>query len=179
WCPKRARDQEEAPDHARACGHPVPHSGSMVTETGGSPTFPSSPSEDLPRSQTLLVSWTLAKAPPGLLPAGACTPSAFLSIPLERYPAVHDSPHFGAPSRGLSPRYTRLRTAPCGEARGFAPDRLAQLESDGTCTTGSHPLGNYNQFHGVTSNSKVSGLPWREQADVRQGMARTPDYPSQ
>jgi hypothetical protein len=31
-----------------------------------------------------------------------------------------------APSRGLSPRYPRLRTAPCGEARGFAPDLLAK-----------------------------------------------------
>ena len=27
WCPQRARDQEEAPGHARAFGHPVPQSG--------------------------------------------------------------------------------------------------------------------------------------------------------
>src|SRR6266478_265440 len=33
---------------------------------------------------------------------------------------------------------------------------------------GAHPLGNNNPFHGVTSNPKVSGLPWREQAIVRQ-----------
>jgi hypothetical protein len=45
---------------------------------------------------------------------------------LEGYPVVHDYTHFGAPSRGLPSRYTRLRTAPCGEARGFAPDRLAR-----------------------------------------------------
>src|SRR4030095_13208159 len=32
---------------------------------------------------------------------------------------------------------------------------------------GSHPLGNNNPFHGVISNPKVSGLPWREQAGVR------------
>jgi hypothetical protein len=32
---------------------------------------------------------------------------------------------------------------------------------------GAHPLGNTNQFHGVPSNSKVSGLPWRDQALVR------------
>ena len=31
-----------------------------------------------------------------------------------------------APSRGLSPRDTRLRTAPYGEARGFATDLLAR-----------------------------------------------------
>jgi len=44
----------------------------------------------------------------------------------EGYPTVHDYTHFGAQSRGLRPRYTRLRTAPCGEARGFATDRLAR-----------------------------------------------------
>jgi len=31
------------------------------------------------------------------------------------------------------------------------------------------PLGNNNPFHGGTSNPKVSGLPWREHADVRLG----------
>src|SRR2546422_9195464 len=46
---------------------------------------------------------------------------------VEGYPLVHDYTHFGAQSRGLRPRYTRLRTAPCGEARGFATDLLARL----------------------------------------------------
>jgi hypothetical protein len=32
----------------------------------------------------------------------------------------------------------------------------------------AHPLGNINQFHGFSPNSKVSGLPWREQANVRR-----------
>ena len=32
---------------------------------------------------------------------------------------------------------------------------------------GAHPLGNNNPFHGVTSNPKVSGLPWRDQCLVR------------
>src|SRR5262245_4729743 len=45
---------------------------------------------------------------------------------LEGYPSVHDYTHFGAQSRGLHPRYPRLRTAPYGEARGFATDRLAR-----------------------------------------------------
>ena len=31
----------------------------------------------------------------------------------------------------------------------------------------SYPLGNINQFHEITLNSKASGLPWREQAIVR------------
>ena len=103
------------PDNARAFGHPVPHSGHTVKEPGGSPKFPSFPCEDMPRSQTPVVSCALALPHPGLLPSSACTPSA-----------SHDSTHFGAQSRGLPSRYTRLRTAPCGEARGFAPDLLAR-----------------------------------------------------
>ena len=36
----------------------------------------------------------------------------------------------------------------------------------------SHPLGNINQFHEITLNSKASGLPWREHALVRRGTCR-------
>ena len=104
------------PDHARAFGHPVPHSGIVVKETDGSPTFPSSPCEDMPRSQTPVVSCALAIAHPGLLPSSHWKPSA-----------SHDATHFGAQSRGLPSRYTRLRTAPYREARGFATDLLARL----------------------------------------------------
>src|SRR6266851_1060909 len=50
--PRGTRDEEEAPGHARACGRPVPQAGTVVKETGGSPTFPSSPSGSMPRSQT-------------------------------------------------------------------------------------------------------------------------------
>ena len=102
-------------EHARAFGHPVPHSGLCVKETDGSPKFPSSPSEDMPRSQTPVVSCALAVAHPGLLPSSACKPSA-----------SHNVTHFGAQSHGLPSRYTRLRTAPYGEARGFATDLLAR-----------------------------------------------------
>ena len=116
WSPSRARDLgESSQDPARAFGHPVPPSGYLVKETGGSPKFPSSPCEDMPRSQTPVVSCALAIAHPGLLPSSACKPSA-----------SHDYTHFGAPSRGLPARYPRLRTAPYGEARGFATDRLAR-----------------------------------------------------
>ena len=55
---------------------------------------------------------------PGLLPLGACTPSAFPSVPLERYPTVHDSTHFGAPSRGLHPHSLQLRPPIAELARG-------------------------------------------------------------
>jgi len=36
------------------------------------------------------------------------------------------------------------------------PDLLAGLWSGGTCTCCAHPLGNNNQFHEITLNSKVS-----------------------
>src|SRR4029453_16716668 len=69
-----------------------------------------------PLHQTPVVSCALAKAHPGLLPSSHCKPSASHHVTL-----------FGAPSRGLSSRYTRLRTAPCGEARGFPTNLLARL----------------------------------------------------
>jgi len=37
---------------------------------------------------------------------------------------------------------------------------------------GSHPLGNNNQFHGMSPIPKVSGLPWREHAIVRLDLAK-------
>jgi hypothetical protein len=50
-------------------------------------------------------------------------------------------------------------------------DLLARLCSGGTCAvSGSHPLGNNNQFHELSPNSKVSGFPWRDQCLVRCGM---------
>ena len=134
-------------DHARAFGHPVPHSGNVVKETGGSPTFPSSPCEDMPRSQTPVVSCALALPHPGLLPSSACKPSA-----------SHDSTHFGAQSRGLPSRYTRLRTAPCGEARGFAPDLLARRSSGGTCTRCA-PTGKQQPISWSNLQSQGFGLP--------------------
>jgi hypothetical protein len=104
------------PEHARAFGHPVPQSGHRVKEPGGSPTFPSSPCADMPRSQTPVVSCARAVTRPELLPSSACKPSA-----------THHVTHFGAQSRGLPARSTRLRTALYREARGFATDLLARL----------------------------------------------------
>jgi len=50
----------------------------------------------------------------------------------------------------------------------ITPDLLARLWSGGTwAVSGSHPLGNSNQFHGLAPNSKVSGFPWRDQCFVR------------
>ena len=78
------------------------------------------PLHRMPRSQTPVVSWTLALAHPGLRPAGHGTPSACPSLWLEAYPVDHHSPSFGAPSRGLQPRSIPLRTPIAGGARGCA-----------------------------------------------------------
>jgi hypothetical protein len=80
WYPSRARRLAEAPRRRQGLWSPGPLFRAWRTETGGSPTFPRSPSEDLPRSQTPVVSCTLAVPRPGLLPSGACTPSAFPSL---------------------------------------------------------------------------------------------------
>ena len=42
----------------------------------------------------------------------------------------------------------------------------------GLAPYGSHLLGNNNQFPGFSPIPKVSGLPWREQAIVRQGLGQ-------
>ena len=126
---------------------PVSPSGMTVKETGGSPKFPSSPSEDMPRSQTPVVSCTLAIARPGLLPSSHWKPSA-----------PHNATHFGAPSRGLSPRYTRLRTAPYGEARRVATDLLARLSSGRTCTLGCAPTGEQQPISWTCVHSQGFGL---------------------
>jgi hypothetical protein len=116
WCPRGARAVVEASTPRQDLWSPGVPIREYGKETGGSPKFPSYPYGYMPRSQTPVVSCALAIPHPGLLPSGACKPSA-----------DHDSTHFGAQSRGLSPRYTRLRTAPYGEARGVATDLLARL----------------------------------------------------
>ena len=46
----------------------------------------------------------------------------------------------------------------------FATDLLAKLLSDGTFPNllQDHPLGNINQFHGISPNSKISDLSWHD-----------------
>jgi hypothetical protein len=67
------------PGDARAFGPSVPLFRHLNKETGGSPQFPSAPSDDMPRSQTPVVSWKLALACPGLLPSAAWNESAWPS----------------------------------------------------------------------------------------------------
>ena len=94
-------------------------SGSADKETTGSPKFPSSPSDAMPRSQTPVGSRSLAIPRAGLLPSARSTASALaVQLTLCSYPTVHDYTHFGAPSHGLASRSLRLRTPLTGLARG-------------------------------------------------------------
>src|SRR5262249_50445967 len=47
---------------------------------------------------------------------------------------------------------------------GLGDYSASHFEGSALNRTGLHPLGNNNQFHGLTPNPKVSGLPWRDQA---------------
>ena len=60
-----------------SCLSSVPLLLTYGKETIGSPKFPRCPRKHMPRSQTPVVSYTLALSCLGLLPSGRCTPSAF------------------------------------------------------------------------------------------------------
>ena len=115
------------PRHARTFGHPVSPSGMVARRQVALPRSRATPMAACP---ALRPRWCPRHLPWRVqdccLPA---TGNRRLSphYTLEGYPSVHDYTHFGAPSRGLPSRYTRLRTAPYGEARGFATDLLARL----------------------------------------------------
>lgn len=94
-------------------------SGSNDKETGGSPKFPSFPSDDMLRSlQTPVVS-CLARHHARRTAAFHSRQSVgFLPGFNGNYPMVHHYTHFGAPYRSLSSCSLRLRTPLTGLARG-------------------------------------------------------------
>jgi hypothetical protein len=120
----------------------------------------------MPRSQTPVGSCALAIARPGLLPSGACQPSAFPShlrdILLST--TIHISGLHHAACVLATPGFVRPLT---GRHAGALLTGWLGFGQVGLEPPGSHPLGNNNLFHGVISNPKVSGFPWREQALVR------------
>ena len=159
WSPRGLVAWAKRPGHARACGHPVPHSGYVVKETDGSPKFPSSPCEDMPRSQTPVVSCALAIAHPGLLPSSA--------LHNRRLPTT-------IPISGLNHAACLLATP--GSVRPLTRRHAGSLltcwldvSQVGLEPSGAHPLGN-NNLIGFSPITKVSGLPWREHRHSRPGL---------
>ena len=141
WSPRRARGLVEASSPRQGLWSPGPPLRACVQGHRWLSQVPEFPSEDMPRSQTPVVSCALAKAHPGLLPSSHWKPSA-----------THNATHFGAQSRGLSPRYTRLRTAPYGEARGVAT--TCWLARSGRL--GGARLWGRDRFHGAASPPQLA-----------------------
>jgi hypothetical protein len=117
---------------------------------------------------------------------GACRPLETVGFPCgtaEGSPRVHDATHVGAHSRGLHLRSLQRRTPITGCARGghYRSAGEAFLGWD-LSHLGSHPLGNRNQFPGLTPTPKVSGFPWRDQCLVprqsqhQQAAQQEPDH---
>ena len=102
---------------------------------------PSHPCESMPRSQTPVVSWTLALASPGLLPSGHCTPSAFPSLHREdilwtttiHISGLHHAACFLVPSSFVRPLL--------GVHVECTTDLLAGLCSGGICPLRCAPTG--------------------------------------
>src|SRR5262245_44512703 len=124
----------------------------LYKDTIGSPKFPSHPSECMPRSQTPVVSWTLALSHPGLLPSGHCTPSAFPRCRLRNIlwtttihiSGLHHAAYILVPSSFVLPLL--------GVHVDFTPDLLARLWSGGICTS---PV----RTHWVTLTNFMGSLP--------------------
>jgi len=120
------------PGHARAFGRPVPLSGNVARRQVVLPRSHVTPMHACP---ALRPRWCPPHSP--YCAQDCCLPATghrrrSPRYDCEKYPVVHDYTDFGAQSHGLHPRYTRLRTPPCGDARGFAPALLARRSSGGT-----------------------------------------------
>ena len=132
WCPHWAHDLVEAPRARQGLWSPGPPFRDVCTETGGSPTFPSYPSEDMPRSQTPVVSWALAAIAHRMVAfrrmhtVGLCldTPETILLTTTLPISGLNDAACLLAHS-------SFVRSLLSWHAE-FAPDRLARLWSGGT-----------------------------------------------
>jgi len=119
-------------------------SGRADQETGGSPQFPSSPCDARLRSpQTPVVSCSPRHCGSRLAACHSRQSVGFLPGFDGDYPTDHDYTHCGAPSRSLSSRSPRLRTAPYDAARRLATERLARRCSGGTGVHGLAPTGTH------------------------------------
>ena len=156
WSPRRAHGLVEAPSPRQGFWSPGPPVRVYNKEPGGSPKFPSSPSADMPCSQTPVVSWTLAKTHPRLLPSSAWKPSASHNV---HFSGLNDTACLLA-----TPGFVRPLT---GRHAGSLQTCWLDFSQVGLALHSAHPLGNINQFHRFSPTPKVSGLPWRDQALVR------------
>src|SRR6266705_617637 len=152
----------QRPDHARAFGQPVPHSGPL---TRRQMALPSSRVPPLKTCPALRPRWCPRYSPKRI--QDCC-------LPVRANRRLTTTIHIS----GLN--HAAYLLAPPGSVRPLTGRHAGSLLTGwldvsqmGLEPRGSHPLGSNNQFHGFSPTPKVSGFPWREHALVRRGMVRT------
>jgi hypothetical protein len=175
-CPTRARGRVEAPRSRQGLWSPGPPIREWCTETGGSPTCPSYPSEDLPRSQPPVVSCALASVAHRMV-AFRRVHTVGLSLDTAEAILLTTTLHIA----GLHHAASLLAHSSCalpwlGWHVECAPDLLARLSSGGTCTPRFSPTGSQQPMSWSYLQSQGVGLPL---ARVRVGSAITRPIPPQ
>ena len=118
-------------------------------EMGGSPEFPDYPFAHMPRSQTPVVSPSLAITRTGLLPSRRCIGSALGSV-ARTYPMstiIHFSEFYDAACVLASPL---LRTPPLGDRTSVRLPTWWLAFGRVGLESSSHPLGNVDMFQEVS-----------------------------
>jgi hypothetical protein len=152
WGPSRARALVDTPQPRQGLWSPGPPGRACDKETEGAPTFPSSPGDSRPRSETPGVSGVLALPHPGRRPSGHGKPSAFLSVwPCEFSGCPRLSPGRGSITRPAS----SFHPAPSGH--GWVCTWRSLL----TCWLGCGQLGLAPSVrtHWVTTTNFMGCLP--------------------
>jgi hypothetical protein len=157
--------------HARAVGHPVPHSGSLTRRHVALPSARAPPVQTCP---ALRPRWCPAYSPSRTQDCGLpATAHRRLSLATNVRTILWTTTLHSA---GLP------STPPTGAFRpaSYAHDWVCTWTSLLTCwlglsqvgcaPRGAHPLGHINQFHRIAPHAKVSGLPRHEQCRVRRAL---------
>ena len=155
WCPPRAQALGAAPTARPGLGSPGPLLREWGPETGGAPTFPSSPSAARPRSQPPGVSGALAAVAPRLvavrrLPTvGFClaAAAAILVTTTRHIAGLTDAASLLAPSRFVRPLL--------GWHAACTPARRARRSSGGTGTYPSAPTGEHSTLANQAANGTL------------------------
>ena len=121
-------------------------------ETGGSPEFPGYPCEHMPRSQTPVVSRSLALARTGLLPSRSCILSAF--EPVARFYSWSTTIHFSEfDDAACVLTLPLLRTLPFSSRTSVRLRTWWLAVGPVGLESASHPLGNVDMFQEVSPPS--------------------------
>jgi len=132
WCPHRAHDLGEAPRSRQGLWSPGPPLRACGSETGGSPTFPRSPSADMPRSQTPGVSCALACIAPRIVAFRCVHTVGFCLATSEALLLTTTIPIAGRNDAACLLAHSSFVLPLLGWHVECAPDRLARLGSGGT-----------------------------------------------